>query len=69
MQTEKKYSFAVDFNHFLTFTILFTNSAGDKLMIFLLFSPENRLWHFMQIVSIEEISKLFLYFVFWKFFP
>ena len=32
----------------LTFTILRANSAHNKLMIFF---PENRIWHFMQIVS------------------
>ena len=34
-----------------TFTSLWANSAHYKLIIFLLFFPENRLWHFMQIVS------------------
>ena len=32
-------------------TILWANSADDKLMIFFLTFPENRLLHFMQIVS------------------
>ena len=36
----------------LTFTILWANSAEDKLLIFFLFFQENRIWHFMQIVSI-----------------
>ena len=29
-------------------------SADDKLIVFFLFSPENRLWHFMQIVSLGD---------------
>ena len=45
----------------LTFTTLLAYSEGDKLMIFLLFSPDNRIWYFMQIVSIgdnlHEMSK------------
>ena len=40
---------------------IWTNSADDKLMIIFLFFPENRIWHFMQIVSIgdnlHEMSK------------
>ena len=43
------------------YTTLWANSADDKLLIFFLFSPENRIWHFMQIVSIgdnlHEMSK------------
>ena len=39
---------------FLTFTTLWANSADDKLVIFFLFFPENRIWHFMQIVSIVD---------------
>ena len=43
------------------FIILCANSADDKLMIFLyFFFQENRLWHFMQIVSgdnMHEMSK------------
>ena len=35
----------------LTFTTLWANSADDKLMIFFLFFPGNRIWHFVQIVS------------------
>ena len=45
----------------LTFTTFWANSADDRLMIFFLFSSENRVWHFMQIVSIgdylHEMSK------------
>ena len=36
---------------FLSFTNLWANSVDDKLTIFLFFFQENRLWHFMQIVS------------------
>ena len=36
---------------FLTFTTLLANSANDKLVIVFLFFPENRIQHFMQIVS------------------
>ena len=36
---------------YLTFTTLWANSADDKLVIFFFISPENRIWHFMQIVS------------------
>ena len=50
---------------YLTFTILWANSADAKL-VFLLFFPENRIWYFMQIVSSEhnlhEMSKP----VFWE---
>ena len=35
----------------LTVTILWANSADYKLVIFFLVFPENRFWHFMQIVS------------------
>ena len=42
------------------------NSADDELTIFFLFSAENRIWYFMQIVSngdnLHEISNP----VFWK---
>ena len=38
----------------LTFTTLWAFSADDKLMIFFLFFPENRIWHFMQIVSLGD---------------
>ena len=34
----------------LTFTTLWATSADDKSIV-LLFSPEKRIWHFMQIVS------------------
>ena len=35
---------------------LWTNSADDKMMIVFIFFPENRIWHFMQIVSIGDIN-------------
>ena len=51
---------------YLAFTTLWANSADDKLIIILLFSPQNRLWHFMQIISLgdnlHEMSKS----IFWK---
>ena len=39
----------------LTFTTLWANSSDSKLIIFFLFFSENRLWHFLQIVSPETI--------------
>ena len=49
----------------LTFTTLWANS-DDKLMIFFLFFPENRIRHFMQTVfigdNLHEMSKP----VFWE---
>ena len=51
---------------FLTFTNLWANSADDTLAIFFLVFPENRIWHFIQIVSytdnLYEMSKP----AFWK---
>ena len=35
----------------LTFSILWANSAGDKLGKFFIFFPKHRIWHYMQIVS------------------
>ena len=50
----------------LTFTTFLANSADDKLIFFFLFFPENRIWHFVQIVStgnnLHEMSKP----VFWE---
>ena len=37
----------------LTFSTLWAFSADDKL-IFFLFIPGNRIWHFMQIISIGD---------------
>ena len=42
--------------HALSFTVLWADSADDKLICFLILFPENSLWHFMQIVSLETIS-------------
>ena len=44
----------------LPFTTLLAKSADDKLLLFFLFFPENRILHFMQIVCIvfEETSWL-----------
>ena len=39
------------YDYKLTFAILWANSADNILMIFFLFFPENRIRHFMQIVS------------------
>ena len=36
----------------LTFIAPYANSADDKLVIVLLYFPENGIWHFMQIVPI-----------------
>ena len=33
----------------LSFATLWANSANDKMVIFFLFFPENKLWHFVQI--------------------
>ena len=45
----------------LIFIILWANSADEKLTIFFLLFPENRLWLFMQIVSqggkLHEMTK------------
>ena len=66
----------------LTFTTVCANSADDQLVIIFLFFPENRVWHFMQIVSIgdnlhempnpvywENIETIFEYVMCWKFYP
>ena len=50
----------------MNFTAIWAISACDTLMIFFLFFPENRIWHFMQIVSngdnLHDMSKS----VFWE---
>ena len=50
----------------LTFATLLANAADDKMVIFFLFFSENKIWHFIQIVSIgdnlHEMSKP----VFWE---
>ena len=43
----------------LTFTTLWANSSDDKMTIVFLFFPENRLWHFMQTVSLGERDNLY----------
>ena len=44
----------------LTFTNLWANLADNKMVIFFLFFPENRIWQFMQIVynwdTLHEMS-------------
>ena len=44
----------------LTLTMLWADSADDKLMIFFLYFLANRIWHFMQSVSsgdnLHEVS-------------
>ena len=49
----------------LTFTTLWAFSADDRL-IFFLFFPENRIWHFMQIVSLGDNLHEMSYPVFWE---
>ena len=63
-----------------TSTTLWANSADDKLVVFFLFFPENRIWHCKQIVSIGdnlhemsnpvfwEKSEKYFYVVCWKFY-
>ena len=51
---------------YLTFTTLWAFSADDRLMIFFLFFPENRIWHFMQIVSLGDNLHEMSYPVFWE---
>ena len=50
----------------LTFTILWANSADDKLVLFFSYFTENRIWHFMQIVSNGDNLHEMLNPVFWK---
>ena len=42
----------------LNFGTLLANTADDKLVIFFLFFPENRICHFMQIVSRQFAHEL-----------
>ena len=46
-----------------TITTLWANSADDILMIF---SPENRIWHFMQIISLGDNLHVMSKPVFWE---
>ena len=41
----------------LAFTKLRAKSVDDKFLIFFSFSPENRIWRFMQIVSTAELAQ------------
>ena len=51
----KKYALSRAMNNiFLTFSTLGKKFSRLHFEIFFLFFPENRIWHFMQIVSIEE---------------
>ena len=50
----------------LTFTTLWAFSADDRLMIFFLFFPENRIWHFKQIDSLGDNLLEMSYPVFWE---
>ena len=49
----------------LAFTIPWANPADDKLTIFFLLFPQNRIWQFMQIVTngnnLHEMSKPFFW--------
>ena len=38
----------------LTFATLWENSAVDKVMTFLLFFAESRIWHFMPVLSLGD---------------
>ena len=38
----------------LTFPNLWASSADEKLVIFFLFIPENKIWHFKQIIPIGD---------------
>ena len=51
--------------------MLWANSADDKLMIFFLFFIENRIWNFMQIVSLGGCVKSYFQgkTSLWKFLP
>ena len=48
--TEQNIRTRVDCNAYFNFTTLCADTADDKLVILFLFFPENRMWHFMQIV-------------------
>ena len=49
----------LEFSDLSIFTTLWTKSEDNKLVIFFLFFPENRIWHFMQIVSIAWNIKFY----------
>ena len=50
---------------YIAFTPLWANSADDKLVLFFLFFPENRLWHLKQRVSLEDSLHEMLQPIFW----
>ena len=77
LKSNATFWFKKSYQH-LNFTTLWATSADDKL-IFFLFFPENRIWHFMQIVSTGDnlhgmsnpvfwgkIKKIFQYIICWK---
>ena len=44
---------------YVNLTTLWAYSADDKVMILIFFFPENRIWHFMQTVSIgDDLHKM-----------
>ena len=51
--------------HPWTFTTPWANSAYDKLVIVSYFFSENRLWHFIQIVSGEKLHEMYKP-IFWE---
>ena len=64
----------------VTLTTLWADSSDDNLMIFFLFLLENRIWHFMQIVTfgdawsvksyfLRKIKKIFQSVVCWNLYP
>ena len=79
---KKKKKQQKNLNSFIlsTFTTIWINSADNKLIFFF---PENRIWHFMQTISLgdnlhemsnpvfqEKYEKIFFQYIFcWKFYP
>ena len=51
-----------------TFTPLRANSAGDKLVTFFVFFPENKIWH-VNSCFLGKIRKILQYVVCWKLYP
>ena len=61
------YSIYLNNSVSLTFTALWANSANNKLVIFFsFFFPENKIWHFMQTVSIGDSLHEMSNPVFWE---
>ena len=57
-------------HYLITFSMLWTNSSDDKLMIFFLFFRETRIWSFkFQSYFLGKIWKLFQSVVSWNFHP